>query len=62
MIDLPSLGICVFAVGLPSSIAVGALPGLLLPQTYLDGASLHRLKRILAGYMSINTEDLTSFD
>ena len=63
MINLPCLGICVFAMGLPSSIAGVALPGLLLLlQTYLDGASLHRPKRILAGYMSINAEDLTSFD
>jgi hypothetical protein len=60
MIDLPSLGICVFAVGLPSSIAGVALPGLLLPQTYLDRASLHRPKRILAVYIIFSTLTLTS--
>ena len=62
MTDLPSPGICVFTVGLPSSIARAALPGLLLPQTYLDRASLHRPKRILAVYYSINTGELTSID
>ena len=62
MIDLPSLGICVFTVELPFSIARVGLPGPLLPQTYLDRASLHRPKRILAVYYSINTGELTSID
>jgi hypothetical protein len=62
MIGLPSQGICVFAAGLPSSIARVALPGPLLPQTYLDRASLHKPKRILAVYNSINTGELTSID
>ena len=62
MIDLPSPGKCVFAAGLPSSIAGVALPGPLLPQTYLNRASLHKPKRILAVYNSINTGELTSID
>jgi hypothetical protein len=62
MTDLPSQGICVFAAGLPSSIAEVALPGHLLPQTYLDRASLHKPKRILAVFNSINTGELTSID
>ena len=62
MIDLPSLDICVFAVGLPSSVAGVGLPGLLLPQTYLGRASLHRPKRILAVYITFSTLTLTSID
>ena len=62
MTDLPSQGICVFAAGVPSSIAEVALPGHLLPQTYLDMASLHKPKRILAVFNSINTGELTSID
>ena len=62
MIDLPSQGICVFVVGLPSSIAEVALPGPLLPQKYLDRASLHMPKRILAVFISISTGELTSID
>lgn len=62
MTDLPSQGICVFAAGLPSSIAGVGLPGPLLPQTYLDRASLHKPKRILAVFNSINTGELTSID
>lgn len=62
MIDLPSLGKCVFAVGLPSSIAGVALPGLLLPQTYLGRASLHMPKHILAVYITFSTLTLTSID
>ena len=62
MIDLPSLGICVFAVGLPSSIAGVGLPGLLQLQPYLDRASLHRPKRNLVVYITISNLTITSID